>query len=179
MYDNTKRHIIAESSKLKATIAGHIFSVEADANIDNGRLVALGDYAGDEYYEMKTPTAKDAVVLLLQVPLIYQEYTRLDQAEYNFTNAKGDIVRAYELVKGDIFTVTAGDGTDKFATAYGAFDKAPEVGKYVTVDATATRGMKIATAKPDATANGFIGKIVAKATNGSFRVEVIQNAQLA
>lgn len=179
MYDNTARHIIAESSKLKATIAGHIFSVEADAQIDNGRLVALGDYAGDEYYKMATPKATDAVVLVLQVPLIYQEYTSLDQAEYNFTNAKGDIVRAYELVKGDIFTVTAGDGTDKFATPYGAFDKVPTVGNYVTVDATAKRGMKIASAKPDASANGFIGKIVAVASNGSYRVEVIQNEQLA
>ena len=46
MFDNTKRHIIAESSKLKATIAGHIYSVQADAQIDNGRLVALGEYLG-------------------------------------------------------------------------------------------------------------------------------------
>lgn len=178
MFDTTARHIIAESSKLKATIAGHIFSVQADAQIDNGRLVALGDYLGDEYYAMATPKATDAVVLTLQVPLIYQEYTSLDGAEYNFTNAKGDIVRCYELVKGDIFTVTAGDGTAKYATAFGAFDKAPAVGKYVTVDATATRGMKIATSAPDKATNGFIGKIVAVASNGGYRVEVIQNVSL-
>ena len=178
MFDNTKRHIIAESSKLKATIAGHIYSVQADAQIDNGRLVALGEYLGDEYYAMATPKATDAVVLVLQVPLIYQEYTSLDGAEFNFTNAKGDLVRCYELVAGDVFTVTAGDGTDKYATKFGAFDKAPTVGNYVTVDTTATRGMKIFASAPDKSANGFIGKIIAVASNGSYRVEVIQNVNL-
>ena len=45
--------------------------------------------------------------------------------ERNFYNAKGDVVRAYELAKGDVIEVSA-EG----------FDKTPVVKKTVSADAT-------------------------------------------
>ena len=39
--------------------------------------------------------------------MIYEEYTTRMTYESNFYNASGDIVRAYELYKGDIFELSA------------------------------------------------------------------------
>lgn len=142
---NTK-HTVAESSKLLATIGGkHIYNIKIAQDMDNGTIVAKGDYVEPEVYAAKASTgfagtiigqagngnylvevadAADAV-LLLNVPLIYEEYTSVMQAEYNFYNADGDIVRGYELANGDIFALSA-EG----------FVGTPEVGKAVTVDVT-------------------------------------------
>ena len=60
--------------------------------------------------------------LVLSVPLIYEEYTTRMQEESNFYNAKGDLLRVYQLYVGDVFTLSA-EG----------FDGTPEVGKTVSV----------------------------------------------
>lgn len=142
---NFVKHAVAGSSKLKATTAGHIFNILIDEDMDNGTLVALGDYVKPEVYKPKASTGFKGVILdkanngnfyvqvmdpgdallLLQVPLIYEEYTTRMQHESNFYNASGDIVRAYELYTGDIFELSA-EG----------FIGTPEKGKEVTVDTT-------------------------------------------
>lgn len=55
--------------------------------------------------------------------MIYEEYTTAMQHESNFYNANGDIVRGYELYKGDIFELSK-EG----------FEGTPEKGKSVTIN---------------------------------------------
>lgn len=137
------KHAVAGSSKLKATVAGHIFNIKIDEDLDNGTLVAKGDYVAPEVYKAKDSTGFAGVILdraangnwyvevtepgdallLLSVPLIYEEYTKSMQHESNFYNAAGDIVRAYELYEDDIFELSA-EG----------FEGTPEKGKAVTVE---------------------------------------------
>lgn len=121
------KHAVAGSSKLKATTAGHIYNIKIEEDLDNGSIVAKGDYVNAEVYKAKDSTGFEGKILekaangnwyvevvepgdallLLNVPLIYEEYNTAMQHESNFYNANGDIVRAYELYKGDIFELSA------------------------------------------------------------------------
>lgn len=137
------KHAVAESTKLKATQIGNIWNIEAKEAIDNGRIVKKGKYLRPEVYQEDTATTFAGKIiekaangayrvevtaigegegLVLSVPLIYEEYTTKMQEESNFFNAKGDILRVYELYVGDVFTLSA-DG----------FDGVPEVNKTVSV----------------------------------------------
>lgn len=136
------KHAVCGSSKLKATIAGHIYNIKIESDLDNGSIVAKGEYVSPEIYKAKDSTGFAGTIidkaangnwyvevttpgdalLLLQVPLIYEEYTTAMQHESNFYNATGDIVRAYELYAGDIFELSA-EG----------FDGTPTKGKTVSV----------------------------------------------
>lgn len=121
-----EKHGVAGSSKIKATICGHIFNILIEEDLDNGSIVAKGDYVKPEVYKAKDSTGFSGVIvdkaangnwyvevkepgdalLLLQVPVIYEEYTTAMMHESNFYNEAGDIVRCYELVKDDIFEVS-------------------------------------------------------------------------
>ena len=141
--DFSTKHAVAESTKLKATQIGNIWNIEAKDAIDNGRIVKKGKYLRPEVYQEDTATTfagkiiekaangayrvevtaiGDGEGLVLSVPLIDEEYTTKMQEESNFFNAKGDILRVYELYVGDVFTLSA-DG----------FDGVPEVNKTVSV----------------------------------------------
>ena len=146
---NFTKHAVAGSSKLKATVAGHIFNIKVAENTDNGTIVSKGEYVepevyaaaaapntfeglvveqaanGNWYVEVVVPA--DAI-LLLNVPLIYEEGTSQMQNESNFFNAANDIVRGYELYKHDIFELSA-EG----------FDGTVEKGDTVKVDATSKK----------------------------------------
>ena len=120
------KHAVAGSSKLKATTAGHIYNIQIAKDMDNGSIVAKGDYVKPDIYKAKDSTGFAGVILdqaangnwyvevttpgdallVLQVPLIYEEYTTAMQHESNFYNANGDVVRAYELYAGDIFELS-------------------------------------------------------------------------
>lgn len=138
-----EKHAVAGSSKLKATTCGHIFNILIEEDLDNGAIVAKGDYVKGETYKAKDSTGFAGVILdkaangnwyvevtepgdallVLQVPVIYEEYTTAMQHESNFYNLAGDIVRSYELVKGDIFELSA-EG----------FNGTPAKGSTVTVE---------------------------------------------
>ena len=139
------KHAVAESTMLKATHVGNIWNIEAVANIDNGTIVKKGDYLRPEVYKEDTATTFAGKIiekaanggfrvevtaigegegLVLSVPLIYEEYTTKMQEESNFYNAKGDIMRVYELYVGDVFTISAEGFTS---------DKTPAVGDTVAV----------------------------------------------
>lgn len=127
--DFSKKYAVAGSSKLKATIAGHIWNIVVqDEILENGSIVSRGDYVKPETYKQAAaPTAFEAKVLeqaangnwyvevvkpegallVLQVPVIYENYTTRMGHESNFYNEAGDIVRAYELYAGDIFELSA------------------------------------------------------------------------
>ena len=140
-FDN--KHAVAESTNLKATIVGNIWNIKATDDIDNGWIVKRGDYVAPEYYAEAAATEFTGKIiekaangnfrvevtavgelegLVLSVPLIYEEYTTRMQEESNFYNAKGDLLRVYQLYVGDVFTLSA-EG----------FDGTPEVGKTVSV----------------------------------------------
>lgn len=141
--DMSTKHAVAGSSKLKATTAGHIYNILIEQDMDNGSVVAKGDYVKPEVYKAKASTGFSGTivdvaangnfyvevtdpgdaVLLLNVPLIYEEYTTAMQHESNFYNANGDIVRGYELYKNDIFELSK-EG----------FDGTPTKGASVTVE---------------------------------------------
>ena len=144
------KHAVAGSSKLKATTAGHIYNIKIEEDLDNGSIVAKGAYVSAEVYKAKDSTGFAGVVLdkaangnwyvevtdpgdallLLNVPLIYEEYTTAMQHESNFYNANGDIVRAYELYAGDIFELSAEgfDGTPTKGATVTVNDKKVKIG---------------------------------------------------
>lgn len=124
------KYPVAGSSKLKATTAGHIYNIKvSDATLHNGAIVkkgeletgslevykqaaastefrckVIGQAANGNYYVEVTVTNGD--LLVLQTPLIYENYTTRCQHESNFVNEKNDIVRAYELYVGDVFELS-------------------------------------------------------------------------
>lgn len=126
-----EKHIVAESSLLKATRVGHIASVKLHEARDNGTLIQLGAWVANTN-EMQVYTGKDCndatapVYLILQPALNYNSDLKAASEEKYFYNAAGDIVRAYEIVQDDIFTVSA-DAIDALSTA-------PVVGNYVSFD---------------------------------------------
>lgn len=143
--DFSKKHAVCGSTFLQATYGGaHIFNILIEEDLDNGSVVAKSDYVKPEVYKAKDSTGfagkivdvasngnfyvevedPGDAILLLQVPMIYEEYTTAMQHESNFYNANGDIVRGYQLCRGDVFELSK-EG----------FEGNPEKGKSVTVNA--------------------------------------------
>lgn len=124
--DFSNVHAVAGSSKLKATICGHIYNIIAAADIDNGCIVGKGAWQGMETYAeaaattftgtivdvaangnyyVEVATAENAY-LVLTVPTGYITTPSTAADDKYFYNAKGDIMRCYELVPGDIFELS-------------------------------------------------------------------------
>ena len=66
------KHTVCESTKLKATIAGHIWNIKLAADADNGIIVGKGDYEAPEYYKEAAASAtfaerSSAKVLLVSI----------------------------------------------------------------------------------------------------------------
>ena len=140
-------HVVAESSRLKATTAGHIYDLEMIADTDNGTIVALGEHVEGQVYKAKAYAAGEKPYFILTPPLAYNGKKTWSEEKY-FYNAKGEIARAYELHVDDIFTVS------EEAITTGT----PAVGKFV--DAT----YAIKDSKPS---TGFVGEII-EVVNYSF-----------
>lgn len=154
------KHIVAESTNLQATYdAKHIFNVRAGADIDNGRIVNLDDMAwvDNEYFTMVEPTETSRVGLILSVPIGPDERPKAATYEHNFYNGKDEIMRVYDLLEGDKFTVSA-NGIDGGA--------AVKKGAYIVADGY---NLKAQAAKPANTV-AFYGEIVdvINRTNGVF-----------
>ena len=150
-------HVVAESSRLKATTAGHIYDLEMIEDTDNGSIVAIGALSdlGVQVFKAKAYAAGDTPYLVLTPPLAYNGKKAWSDEKY-FYNATGEIARAYELHKDDIFTVSAD-----------AFTGSPAVGKYV--DSTYT------VAEATTNIHGFVGEIIEEVTytnSTSYRILV-------
>ena len=157
VFDNIvgTKHVVAESSLLKATGTGHIYSLKCHDNLDNGSIVSVGEWVEAQVFNSKEYAAGEHPVLILTPPLGYNSDRKEYQDECYFYNAKDEVARGYELHDGDIFTVSEI-----------AFDGTPEVGKFV--DAAYTVADAAGT-------DGFVGEIVEKVvyTNSvSYRVYV-------
>ena len=149
-------HVVAESSRLKATTAGHIYDLEMIENTDNGSIVAVGAKSelGVQVFKAKAYAAGEKPYLVLTPPLAYNGKKAWSDEKY-FYNAKGEVARAYELHVDDIYTISAD-----------AFEGDPAVGKFV--DAAYT----VASAAGE---TGFVGEIIEEVTytNGtSYRIIV-------
>lgn len=143
VFDNIQgtAHVVAESSRLKATIAGHIYDLEMIADTDNGTIVAVGALSdlGVQVFKAKEYAAGEKPYLVLTSPLAYNGKKAWSDEKY-FYNAKGEVARAYGLCVDDIYTLSAD-----------AFTGTPAVGKFV--DATYT----VADAAGE---SGFVGEII-------------------
>ena len=156
VFDNIQgaAHVVAESSRLKATTAGHIVDLEMIADTDNGKIVAVGAHVEGQVFKAADYAAGKTPYLVLTPPLAYNGKKLWSDEKY-FYNAKGEIARAYELHVDDIYTVSAD-----------AFDGTPEVGKFIGADYEVVA---------EAPATGFAGEIieeVAYTNSKSYRVIV-------
>lgn len=144
-YSITK-HAYAFQSKLLAANGGnHIYNVRLTSDMDNGTIIAKGDWVGFDEYEQSIPenflgTIVDQAsngnyyvevvdpgtgLLVLEVPEIAENYNAKFTDPKNFYNKAGETVRAYGLSIGDIFELSA----EGFTTT----PSAASVGKSVTV----------------------------------------------
>lgn len=139
------KHGVASSTKLKATIDGHILNIKADKDLDNGVLVAPNAYVEADYYTAKDSTGfKGKIVdiaangnfivevvdpgdafLVLTTPKGYITDPAYLAGENQFYNAKDELMRCYQLYKFDRFTVSAE-----------CFDTTPAKDKTVTATAS-------------------------------------------
>ena len=156
-FDNIKNapvHAVAESSRLKATGAGHIYDLEMIKDTDNGEIVAIGAHVEGQVYKAATYAEGKKPYLVLTTPIAYNGRKAYSDEKY-FFNAEGELARAYELYVDDIYTVSAD-----------IFTGTPAVGKFI--DATYA-------IKDTAPASGFVGEIIEEVnyTNSvSYRIRV-------
>ena len=149
-------HVVAESSRLKATTAGHIYDLEMIADTDNGSIVAVGAVSdlGAQVFKAKAYSAGEKPYLVLTPPLAYNGRKAWSDEKY-FYNAKGEVARAYELHADDIYTISAD-----------AFEGTPAVGKFVDAAYTVAE---------TAGESGFVGEIIEEvvyAKGTSYRIIV-------
>lgn len=163
VYDNISmpKHVVAESSLLKATQVGHILSMSCDKDRDNGSIVTRGEFVEEQVFKTADYAAGKKPYLVLSVCIGYNSDRKLYQEESAFYNAAGEIARCYELYEDDIFTVSS--------DAITALSGAPVVGNYVEIE----DGLyKEAAAAPK---SGIVLKIIEKVnyTNStSYRLHV-------
>ena len=131
-------HAVCESSKLKATTAGHIYDLKAHKDLDNGAIVGVGAHVEGQVFAAKDYAEGDTACLVLTVPFAYNGKKSQSDEKF-FYNAAGEVVRAYELHVGDIYTISAAGLTG-----------APVVGAFI--DATNKAS--------EAAGTGFVGKII-------------------
>lgn len=147
-----KNYTVVETSKIAAVRGGgHLHSLIADVDVENGHICYVGDLATDvegvETHEYQAPSTalinKRKVVLVANPEWDYDECHKSNQALFNYINEAGRIFRAYDLF-----------AEDQYAVSKGAFDVSDEseieVGKYViaqdgkdtlkVVDESATAG---------------------------------------
>ena len=164
VFDNIvgTEHVVAESSMLKATGAGHILSMKCHKNLDNGSIVTRGTFVEEQIFNAADYAAGQKPYLVLTPPYGYNSDRRSYKEEKYFYNATGEIARCYELYVDDIFTVSA--------DAITALAEAPVVGNYVSV----VDGLYQEAANAGNT--GFVAQIIEKVnyTNStSYRLHVV------
>jgi len=135
-------HKVAFPSKVAASAGSpHIYNVRLSADHDNGDLIGRGAWvAFDEYAEAAAPntfkgvirgqgtfgwyvevTAATDALFVFNSPVIAEDYNKKFSAEKNFYNKTGDTVKAYGLIVGDVYEISA-DG----------FTGTPQANKNVT-----------------------------------------------
>ena len=173
--DSTK-HGMFESSRLKATVVGHLYDAivrdedSKEIPIDNGVAVKMGANTGDGLQTRFATVAgaEDKIAVTANPAIVKDAFTKQQEAEYNYFVPAGAVVKTYEIVEEDIFAVAQYQFTEGKVA----------VGAYVVVDGNG--GWKVVSADPTTT-NGFVGRVHSIASNEFYpmvRIEVIQNKQI-
>lgn len=170
IWDNmtAQNHVVAESSLIKAVTTGHILSLKAIADTDNGSIVCRGDWDSStpagQVFKAKAYVAGSKPYLVLTTPVGYNTDKKYYTEEKWFYNAKNEIMRAYELNDDDIFTVSDN------AITKASGNTEPKVGNYVTI----TDGLYTeTTTKPT---SGIVLQIIDKVNytySTSYRIHVV------
>ena len=138
-----------------------------DTELDNGFVLAYPDptkWKENDVFEAVAPTADDETVFHLTPVKLYEEYSKSFQHEDNYFLGIDEIGRAYEITKGDRFSISDVCFDD---------DSTPEVGKYVKVK-DGTFKLEVVDSDPSAT-NAFVGYILHKQPNGKYTIFVKKN----
>ncbi len=109
VFDNIvgAEHVVCNSSLLKGTEVGHILSVKCHKDLDNGSIIARGDWVEAQVFKSADYAAGKKPYLVLTTPIGYNSDRKYYQEEKYFYNAADEIARAYELYVDDIFEVSA------------------------------------------------------------------------
>lgn len=148
-------HAVCETSNLRAVhYAERIWDAVSDVDIDNGTLGYLEDKEdGGVIYDFKAGTKEGASVVLVHMPEWTEDTSRMtNQRKDKFTNVAGRPFRAFTLAEGD-----------EFALSPEGFVGAPEIGKYVSINAEG----KLAVADAPVEGAAMVGKIMRKRQVGS------------
>lgn len=132
-------HAVCESSKLKATTAGHIYDLKCHKALDNGAIVGVGAHEEGQVFNSKDYAAGDIACLILTPPFAYNG-NKYKSEEKFFYNEKDEVARAYELHVGDIYTISAKGLTGE-----------PKRGSYINAAGVAAA---------EAGETGFVGEII-------------------
>lgn len=129
---NMTKHATCFPSKVAASAGSpHIYNITLTTAADNGNIIGRGGYNHlDNYAEAACPNGFTAVIreqasngnwrvevtavpsggealLVYNSPIIPYESPRELADESNFYNAAGEVVKAYTLILGDMFEVSA------------------------------------------------------------------------
>ena len=105
-------HGVVNTTKVKSTKVGHIYSLVSNEDIDNGSIGTVGDLvAGElEVRNFVKPVTADlgakSVVIIATPELMYDQHTKLSGAFVNFYNQKNVPMVGLELVKDDELEVS-------------------------------------------------------------------------
>lgn len=170
-----KKYGYAETSDLRATLAGHIHSVVNDElALENGMLMALGKMTKTkELYSVSLPQATDKVVLIHSALYAYDTTTTLGQHEMYLRKEAGEAARAYDIEPLDRYAVI-----DYMVTPLG--EKAVK-GNILVVD-PATGKYKEMAATGDTSKIGFVAEIeniVTKSNMTLLEIRVLKNKDVA
>lgn len=149
-------HVCCETSNLRAVhYAERIWDGISDIDIDNGTLGYLdGQHEdGGVIYNFKAGTKEGSPVVLVHMPEWTEDTSnRLNQRKDKFFNVAGVPFRCFTLHQGD-----------EFALSESGFTSAPEVGKFVTINANGKLDVS------DTASEGavMVGKIMRKRQIGS------------
>ena len=149
--------VCCETTNLKAVhYAARIWDGISDVNVDNGTIGYLdGQFEdGSVIYNFKAGTMDGKTPVLVHMPEWNEDTSRMtNQRKDKFTNVAGRPFRCFTLTEGD-----------EFALSEDGFMSEPEVGKYVTVDASGKLAIAGDTAPEGAV---MVGKIMRKRQIGS------------
>ena len=156
--------VCCETTNLRAVhYAERIWDGISDVNIDNGTLGYLdGQFEdGGMIYNFKAGSMEGKTPVLVHMPEWTEDTSRMtNQRKDKFTNVAGRPFRCFTLAEGD-----------EFALSEDGFTAAPEVGKYVSIDASG----KLAVADAPVDGAVMVGKIMRKRQIGSVLVTGVRN----
>jgi hypothetical protein len=111
---------IVRLDSVKSVRSGHIYSLRATVDVENGQVGVAGNLLTGERevrsFDKSTAVATDGAVLISDPEVVADESSRANNNLKNFTIKAGKDFKAYELAKDDIFSVSD-DAIEAISTA--------------------------------------------------------------